>query len=262
MIAIGILVLLLSQEAADSTVIAAVRAAVMRAPVGAFRADSAGARIRDISLLDIDGDGAPEAFVAIAPSYRQTPTVLVYKYSPNSGARPLLEALAPGRLGRATGDLLDLHASGSAMDLTLGDGRKAVDTMKFVTTAARQGMSVVRYQSFFHTDMRQGSVAYVDLADRKLPGSATTTCARLDFGAVEALASGRLAGDTTYRYLVALTAKDVTVYRFDGVSPQQMLLKRTWVRDRPGRVTGITTRGRDEVMFTLRDGTTHPISAP
>jgi len=59
-----VLVLLIQAPAprADSIIIAAVRAAAAREPVEAMGGLHPTVPVRDIRLLDIDGDGKPEAF--------------------------------------------------------------------------------------------------------------------------------------------------------------------------------------------------------
>ena len=83
----------------DTAIIRAVREAFARAPLEAFGTDTGAATSGDIALLDVDGDGTAEAFVVVHPTFRETPTVVVYKYPPSGAAHRLFEALAPGRLG-------------------------------------------------------------------------------------------------------------------------------------------------------------------
>src|SRR2546425_10669618 len=192
MLRVALLAQLLVGQVPDTTIIRTVREALTRAPLEAFGKDTGATTLGDVALLDIDGDGMPEAFVAVHPTFRQTPTVVVYKYIPLGTPHRLFEALAPGRVGHFSGHLRDPHSLGDAMDMVVGNGRSPIDTFKFVTSLGRRGSSVVRYRTFFHVDMRDASVTYVDLSDRKVSGSATT-CSGLDFRPVHALVSRRLA---------------------------------------------------------------------
>src|SRR5258708_18804636 len=83
---------------ADSSISGAVRAAVEHEPVEAMGDLRPHVPVKDIRLLDIDGDGRPEAFVWIEPGARQTPTILVYTYDAVHGAHRLVEGFVPGRL--------------------------------------------------------------------------------------------------------------------------------------------------------------------
>jgi hypothetical protein len=110
-------------------------------------------------------------------------------------------------------------------------------------------------------DQRDASVTYVDMSDRKVWGSGTI-CAGMDFSPVDGLVSGRLAGDTLHRYLVALTVKDVVIYRFEGFGPYETLRKQVWVLERASTVTGVMMSAADQVSLLTRDGTTLPVQAP
>ena len=246
----------------DAATIAAVRAAAEREPIETFERARGSVRVRDIRLLDVDRDGSAEAFVAIEPSFRQTPTILVYRYHARRGASRLLEALVAGRLQPASGRLKDEHALGVGVDMPVGGGGRPVDVDRLISTFARNSMSLVRYRSFVHSDGRKGFVTYVDLADRYLPTALVTTCESLEFSRIEGLATGKLSGDTTARYLVALTARDVTIYRFRGIRPNGTLDKEVWIRDRPAGATALRLGGNGTVELAMRDGRQAKLDAP
>ena len=105
----------------DTTIVAAVRAVATREPVEAFKSGPGLVRVRDIQLLDVDDDGSPEAFVWIDPSFLQTPTILVYTYHRQHGARRLLEGLVPGQLRPVSGRFTDDHALGFGLRSESGD---------------------------------------------------------------------------------------------------------------------------------------------
>ena len=246
----------------DTTLITAVRAVVEREPVEVFGSVKGSVRVRGIQLLDIDGDGSPEAFVWIDPSFRQTPTILVYSYDRQHGARRLLEGLVAGRLEPISGRFQDDHTLGFGVDMSVGDAGKPVDFDRLISAAVKNGMSLVRYRTFLHTDGRKGFVTFVDLSDRALPTPETKTCEKFEFSAVEALAAGALSGKASSRYLVALTASDITIYHFRGIRPNGTFDKEVWIRPRPAGATGVSVSPTGEIVVTMPDGHPVPLATP
>jgi len=234
-----------------------VRAAVEHEPVEAMGDLRPHVPVRDIRLLDIDGDGRPEAFVWIEPGARQTPTILVYTYDAVHGAHRLVEGLVPGRLQPVTGHLVDDHTLGVGVDMTVGDDGRPVDYDRLITIAAGTGMSIVRYATFMHADSRKGFVDYVDLSDRALPTPDTKACEAFEFSPVEAIATGTFEGKPGKRYLIALTNSDVTIYHFGRIRANGTLDKETVIRPRPADVTGLATSADGEVHL-VRGGRTTP----
>jgi len=175
MVSITVLSLLLSIQRPDTGLAAEVRIALATAPIEVFEKDTGHVSVTGILVLDVGGQEAPLAFAWIVPSFRQTPTVLVYRRGPSGELQRVTEGLAPGRLQPLSGRLRDAHTLGQAADLTVGHG-EPVDTMKFISAAIGQRMSVARYHGFFHLDMRLGFAGYVDLSDRTLPPTDTATC--------------------------------------------------------------------------------------
>ena len=97
MILHALVTVLLQVQATDTAFVAAVRHAVATEPIEVFGSDTGHVSISGVTLLDIDGDGKPEAFLWIVPGFRQTPTVIAYHATAQGVAR-LTEGLAPGRL--------------------------------------------------------------------------------------------------------------------------------------------------------------------
>ncbi len=251
----------LSVGVQDTSIVNAVRAAAEREPVETFGDAKGSFRVREIQLLDVDGDGAPEAFVWIDPSVRQTPTILIYTYDAAHGPRRILEGLVPGSLAPVSGRLVDDHTMGFGVDMSGADG-KPLDFDKVLDASVRFGMSLVRYAMFVHTDVRRGFVSYVDLSDRTLPPPGTNTCANFEFSLVEGLAAGTLAGRGDARYLVALTASDITIYQFRGIRPNGTLDKKVWIRTRPPGAAGLSVSPAGEVSVTMANGPVVPLAAP
>jgi hypothetical protein len=244
---------------ADS-IIAAVRAAAEREPVEAMGGLHPTVSVKDVRLLDIDGDGKPEAFVWIQPAARQTPTILVYTYDARHGAHRLLEALVPGRLQPAAGGLVDDHTLGVGMDFGAGADTQPGAFEGLAATLADSGVSLVRFATFLHTDTRHGFVDYVDLSDRALPRD-TKTCDDIRFSPVEAIAAGTVPGMGALPFLVALTDSDITTYRFRGIRPNGRLVKETAIQPRPADVTGLATSAEGEVRL-VRGGVPTAPAAP
>lgn len=263
------LAVLLQLQATDSAFVAAVRHAVANEPIEVFGRDTGHVSISGVTLLDIDGDGKPEAFVWIVPGFRQTPTVIVYQATAQGVAR-LTEGLAPGRLQMI--DPLattprDSHWLGYGLDVTADSGQTFYDSAKVAKTISitlKRGMWIVVYRTFFHTDFRRGFRGYLDLSDRTLPGAPvdTVTCTLIWFSRVDGLAAGSLAGDDARGYLVALTSDDITIYRFDGLTADGLFRKRSWTRPRPPNVTAVRADASGHVQLVARDGTSTAIGAP
>jgi hypothetical protein len=246
----------------DTSIINAVRAAAELAPVETFGDEKGSFRVREIQLLDVDGDGAPEAFVWIDPSVQQTPTILVYTYDTVHGPRRMREGLVPGLLTPVSGRLVDDHTMGVGIDIGVGSDGKPVDVDKLLDIAVRNGFSLVRYATFIHSDVRTGFVSYVDLHDLTLPAPVTNTCEAFEFSPIEAMAAGTLSGKGGVRYLVALTAHDVTFYQFRGIRPNGMLDKQVWIRPRPRGAAGLSLSPKGEVSVTMANGRVVSLTAP
>jgi len=246
----------------DTTIVAAVRAIAAREPVEAFKTEKGLVPVRDIQLLDVDGDGSPEAFVSIDPSFRQTPTILVYTYDRQHGPQRLLEGLVAGRLQPVSGRFTDDHTIGFGVDMTVGEDGKPVDFDRLLAAAVKNRMSLVRYRTFLHADGRKGFVSFTDLSDRALPTPGTKTCQDFEFSSVEAVAAGTLSGRGTTRYLVALTASDITIYYFRGIHSNGTLDKQVWVRPRPPGATGLQISPNGEVQLSMSGGHNEPLTAP
>jgi len=246
----------------DTTVVAAVRAMAARDPVEAFKTEKGLVPVRDIQLLDVDGDGSPEAFVSIDPSFRQTPTILVYTYDRQHGPQRLLEGLVAGQLQPVSGRFTDDHTLGFGIDMTVGEDGKPLDFDRLLAAAVKNRMSLVRYRTFLHADGRKGFVSFTDLSDRALPTPGTNTCQDFEFSSIEALAAGTLSGKGATRYLVALTASDITIYYFRGIRSNGTLDKQVWVRPRLPGASGLKIMPNGEVQLSMPGGRSEPLTAP
>jgi hypothetical protein len=265
----AVLVMLFQLQATDTGFVAALQRAVASEPIEVFGRDTGHVSISGVTLLDIDGDGKPEAFVWIVPAFRQTPTVLVY-HATAQGVVRLTEGLAPGRLqliDPGATSPRDSHWLGYGLDVGANSGQTFLDSArvsKVISIALNRSLSIVVYRTFFHADFRRGFRGYLDMSDRSLPGAPvdTVTCTLIWFSRVDGLAAGSLAGDDARQYLVALTSDDITIYRFDGLRTDGLFRKHTWTRPRPPNVTGVRADARGQVQLVARDGSSTAIGAP
>jgi hypothetical protein len=258
---LSLLLILQTPVPSDTTIVSAVRAAAEREPVEAYGNAPGLVRVRDIVLLDIDGDGSPEAFVWIVPKFQQSPTILAYTYDAQHGARRVLEALVPGQFQPVSGRFVDDHTLGLGIDMTVSSAGKPVDFDRLIAAGVLHHLSLVRFKTFLHTDGRAGFVMYVDLSDRALPSPGTQTCEQLEFSPVEGLIAGSLAGART-PYLVALTVNDITIYRFHGIRPNGTFDKESWTRPRPADVVGVEHSPGGDIVLKSHNGQTTPVAAP
>jgi len=244
----------------DSAAIAAVRAQAEREPVEAIGGRPGHVSIREIRLLDVNGDGYPEAFVSIEPKFRQTPTILVYSFDAK-GPHRLLEALVPGNLVPISGRFEDPHSYRVAIDMHMqrsGTG----STAKMVEAAISSQLSLVEYKDFMHSDMRQGFISYVDLSDRRVPNPQELSCQDFEFELVESLATGTLDGDPVAKYVAAMTEGAISIYRITGIRKNGMLDKRVVILTRPADSEGLATDSAGVIRVRMRDGTTATLALP
>ena len=257
MIPVLLLVLQASAGPSDSAIEQAVRGLAARAPIEAFGKEPGFVTVRDVALLRAD-DGALMAYVSIVPRYSQTPTVLAFAFNERQEPHLSLEALVPGRLQPWSGRLVDPHTIGFGVDVVIS----RLDIDRILAAADRGHMSLVRYASFFHGDVRTGYRMYVDLSDRALLSARTSEqCAGIEFSPVERLVAGSLAGSEA-RYLVALTAHEITLYRIHRVRPNGTLDKESWVRQRAPDVTGLELGPGGQVLEKVQGADSRPLAAP
>ena len=247
-------------QSPDSVIIATVFGAAMQASIETFEKDTGQFTVRGVALLDIDGDGRPEAFVWLTPTFQQTPTVLVYRLTRSGEPHLLREQLVPGRLEPSSGRLRDPHTLRLAIDMTTQE-RVSEEKVRSIFLPSGEGLSFVAYGTFVHSDDRNGFVGYTDLTDLKLPAG-TLSCEAFEFSRVDALAGGGLVGDRKHRYLVALTQDDVTIYAFNSIRDDDTLDKERWMRARPPGVVGLGTSADGLVELIHADGTREPVAKP
>lgn len=194
-------------------------------------------RIKNIVVADVDNDGYKEVVLGVDPHYRQSATIQIFKVSADYTVTRLREGLAPGPLVPLTGNYLDSHTLGQAIDLTIGKGRDDPKVRAVVVeTAFKQFGGVVAYSTFFHADGRAGLGFYVDMSDVDVP-QGEDSCRDFEFSAIRDIAVGHLAGQQK-NVLAAWVGEDVWVYLIEKVRADGYLDKKRWIVKAPEGFTG------------------------
>jgi len=226
------------QQTPESAFVAHVRSDLLRHPVEIVSADTVPTVVRGRAFLDVDGDGQAELFLAIAPKYRQTATLVIYRHLDSTRVERLYEGLAPGRLVAVSGRQIDTHTLGNGIDMSVEGGADTTVVTKLLRMARERQMQIVQYPAFFHVDQRPGAASYVDEGSQPLPAT-EKTCEPFEFEPIEALETGVLGADTATKYLAVLTRTTIDIYRFNGVTSDGRLLKRRWPIQRPANFAGL-----------------------
>ncbi len=190
-------------------------------------------RIENVLHVDIDNDGKDELVVQFLPHYRQSASVAIYRVSPESGITRVTEGLAPGPVEKISGDYLDSHETGQAVDFTLGDGQdKPSNVDEALQVAFAKFGGVVAYRGFFHADGRGGPLSYIDMTNVQLPSNAND-CSSFEFSTVRQIAAGHLREDSSRNYLAAWVRDEIYVYLIKGISSRGLLDKQLRVVKAP-----------------------------
>ncbi len=248
-------------QAPDSVLLAQSLSDLRAHPLEIVAKDTVATLVRAHALLDIDHDGRLELFLAIAPKYRQTATVVIYRMIDGNRVERLYEGLAPGRLLPVSNRQIDTHTLGNGIDMTIEGGADSSTVVRLLATARTQGMQIVRYPDFFHVDERSHAAQYVDIASAS-PGFHEKTCESFEFSPVEALASGHVGSDTVGHYLAALTPAEVVFYRIRGISSDGRLQKTSWSVPRPGALVKLQVTVDGFIVGVGSDGRRVPLTLP
>jgi hypothetical protein len=201
-----------------------------------FGKDNYRTRIEGFLDADIDNDGSREIVVLYYPHYRQSAPIVIYKISSDLKVKKVPEGLAPGPLRKVSGDYLDSHTLGMAVDFEVPGGTSHPETV--LNSATTSGMNgFVIYDTFFHMDGRSGSPAIIDMRGVKLP-SKDHDCGSFEFSRVKQIAAGHLREDSSNNYLAAWVGDEIYVYLIHGISNQGMLDKKLWVIQAPKGFNG------------------------
>jgi len=204
-----------------------------------FGKDHYKTRTEGVIDADIDNDGSQEIVVLYFPHYRQSAPIVIYKISPDLKVKKVAEGLAPGPLQKVSGEYLDSHTLGMAVDFEVSGG--TAQPQAILETATKNGMTgFVIYDSFFHMDHRGGSSAIIDMRGVKLL-TKRHDCDSFEFSRVKQIAAGHLREDSSNNYLAAWVGDEVYVYLIRGISNQGMLDKKLSVIKAPKGFKGFVT---------------------
>lgn len=204
-----------------------------------FGKDHYKTRIEGVLDTDIDNDGHREIVVLFYPHYRQSAPILIYTISSDLKVKRVPEGLAPGPLERVSGDYLDSHTMGMAVDFEVKGAMATPETV--LETATTNGMNgFVIYDSFFHMDHRSGSPTIIDMRGVKLP-SKDHNCGSFEFSRVKQIAAGHIREDSSKNYLAAWVGDEIYVYLIHGISDRGLLEKKLWVVNAPKGFNGFET---------------------
>ena len=190
-------------------------------------------KLENALIVDLDNDGRMEVVALFSPHYRQSPPLVIYRLSKRYKVKRIKEGLAPGELVPVTGDYLDSHTLGMAIDFDLSDKQndpKARKSMRDISL--KEFGNVVEYRNFFHADGRKGKGTYIDMSHIKnVPGG--KSCERFEFSRIEDISAGHLRGDAKHNYLAASVRNRIYAYRIDGFTKKGFLKKKLWVLPKP-----------------------------
>lgn len=140
------------------------------------------------AIGDLDGDGVDEVVMSFYPHYLQSPTVVIFHVDDELNVVRVKEGLAPGPLMKLTGEYLNSHNQGVAVDMRMGEKEMKDPERRraWVLIALKRGQNIVEYENFFHLDGREGDGSYIDMTHIKnMPE--VDTCNGLQFSRVEHL---------------------------------------------------------------------------
>lgn len=181
-------------------------------------------KVNNAIVADVDDDGEDDVVLHVTPHFRQSPTILIFKVSKDLKVTRVTEGLAPGPLVPISGDYLDSHTLGEAVDVDLGKDQKNPEARRlFVATALTKFASVVEYKNFIHIDHRKGKGAYVDMTVLAKPPKANN-CEAFEFSMPEEVAV-LPKNDGSGNYLLARVGKSIYVYKIRKIRSDGFLEK-------------------------------------
>jgi hypothetical protein len=220
-------------------------------------------RVEDVVVADVDNDGQEDVIALMQPHYRQSATILIYKVSSVLKLTRVREGLAPGPVQPLTGDYLDSHALGEAVDMTVqGKDDTPKGRAALLDAALKNFGGVVQYDGFLHGDARHGPSYFIDMTRaQKLPKPGT--CDGFEFSTVKDIAVGALQGEQK-KVLVAWVGNELWVYRIAKVREDGLLDKTVQVQKVPAGFKGfvpgkglayVGADGREAVLSLKSGGT-------
>ncbi len=127
-------------------------------------------QVNGVAIGDLNSDAEDEVVLMIKPHYLQSPTIIIFQVDDEMNVSRVVEGLAPGPLQPISGEYLDSHTLGQAVDFNFEkEGRKVERNEKLVDDIINQFGGVVEYENWFHTDGRSGTKMYIDMRHVKVP---------------------------------------------------------------------------------------------
>lgn len=181
---------------------------------------------------DLDGDGVDEVVMLVRPHFRQSPTIVIFQVSKTLKVRRVNEGLAPGPLQPLSGDFLDSHTLGMAMDVSLGEAQgDATRRREFALASLKEMGGVVEYSNFLHLDGRKGKGTYVDMTWLPSPPRGPD-CDKFEFSRVDHISVAEQ-DDGSGNYLLAMVGKELYVYKIHKIRADGLLDKTLTIRPAP-----------------------------
>jgi hypothetical protein len=185
--------------------------------------------IENVIFDDIDGDGQMEAIVHYKPHFRQSPTIVFYRFVGNTKIERASEALAPGALVTPGDYYLDSHSLGHGIDFAVSEKEKPDAPRKIVEAAVNNASfgNLVLYPNFIHADGRRSSgvPTFIDLSYLKSIDS-LNNCESFEFQDLKQIASGKIDGE---KYLATWVGEEIYVYKIHSFSKAGFLTKDLWI---------------------------------
>jgi hypothetical protein len=163
------------------------------------------------------------------------------------------EGLAPGPLVPLTGAYLDGHALGLAVDFTPEfKAGEQTGRRKLAEVALQKFGGVVEYKTFFHTDIRSGKGAYIDMTHLDIPNT-KNNCADFEFSRVIQTTAGQLMLGPTGTYLAALVGSNIWLYRIEEFLPNGLLKKSRRIEKTPDDFSDFAPGSGSHIRYRTRE---------
>ncbi len=219
-------------------------------------------KIENAVIADLNNDGRPEVIVHFAPHYRQSAPIVIYRVSETLEVTRVKEGLAPGPLVPLTGAYLDSHSLGLAVDFIpeFKAGEEA-GRRTLADVALQKFGGVVEYKRFFHTDIRSGNGAYIDMTHLDVPNN-KNNCEDFEFSRVLQTTAGQLLSGPVGTHLAALVGTNIWLYRVDEFLPNGLLRKSHRVEKTPNDFFEFAPGSGSHIRYRTRNGEINSLTFP
>lgn len=227
-----------------------------------FKGNSYHVELRDAVVAPVLNDGSHDVVILVTPTYRQSATVLIYEIAKDDSVSRVTEGLAPGPLVAVSGDYIDSHTLGDAVDVAAPDEKQHPGaTAKIISAGIANFGGFVAYRSFFHGDGRMGAPWFIDMSgvDSPLEGD---NCSKFEFSKVDEIAAGTLDGAGDKTYLAARMGHQLYLYLIGGLRDGKFLNKTVWVSDLPGDFKRFAPGDPSTIHYLTQEGQSKPLAAP